>query len=270
MFQVGLLMAVFALLPVLALTRGQGGLRALVPVHTRLVAARAVLTAGCCHLAWNAFAHLYPMTEAYAILFASPMIITALSALVLGEDVGAPLVRDITGFVGVLIMLDPTFSSLGGADGGARCLLRIGLLPDPAQLGGPRGKAHRSWRHSSSPWVCPQRPASHSWVTRLRANSRWLSPGCCSVPDRPVSCSPRETPAALVAPFQYTQMIWAMIFRILLFGDMPAANLFVGLAIVIASGLFIVWRETVRARPVAVGGGRGEVTARAARVPVEA
>ena len=56
-----------------------------------------------------------------------------------------------------------------------------------------------------------------------------------------------------------------MIFGIALFGDLPTVHLFLGLAVVIASGLFIVWRETVRAAPVTLAAGRGEVVARAAR-----
>ena len=75
----------------------------------------------------------------------------------------------------------------------------------------------------------------------------------------------RETPAVVVAPFQYSQMIWGVLFGALLFGDLPAPVLFVGMALVVASGLYTIWRETVRQRPVTLGGGRGEVPARAAR-----
>ncbi len=41
--------------------------------------------------------------------------------------------------------------------------------------------------------------------------------------------------------------------------------MFVGMALVMGSGLYTVWRETLRAKPVTLGGGRGEVAARAAR-----
>jgi drug/metabolite transporter (DMT)-like permease len=75
----------------------------------------------------------------------------------------------------------------------------------------------------------------------------------------------REAPAVVVAPFQYSQMIWGVLFGILLFSDRPAPVLFLGMALVVASGLYTVWRETARRRPVTLGGGRGEVVARAAR-----
>jgi drug/metabolite transporter (DMT)-like permease len=75
----------------------------------------------------------------------------------------------------------------------------------------------------------------------------------------------REAPAALVAPFQYSQMLWAVAFGVALFGDQPAPVLFVGLALVVGSGLYTIWRETVRRQPVTMTVGRGEVPARAAR-----
>ena len=56
----------------------------------------------------------------------------------------------------------------------------------------------------------------------------------------------REAPAVVVAPFQYTQMIWGVLFGALLFGDRPEPVLFAGMALVVASGLYTIWRETVR------------------------
>ncbi len=56
----------------------------------------------------------------------------------------------------------------------------------------------------------------------------------------------------------------------MLFGNRPPPIMFLGLAIVVASGIYIVWRETVRRVPVTIGAGRGETPARAARgVPPE-
>ena len=75
----------------------------------------------------------------------------------------------------------------------------------------------------------------------------------------------REAPAVVVAPFQYSQMIWGVLFGVVLFADRPEPVLFLGMAIVVASGLYTIWRETARQRPVTLGGGRGEVVARVAR-----
>ena len=53
----------------------------------------------------------------------------------------------------------------------------------------------------------------------------------------------RYAPASVVAPFDYTAMIWAFLFGFAVFGELPSAFVFVGAAIVVASGLFIIWRE---------------------------
>src|SRR6266853_1773634 len=55
-------------------------------------------------------------------------------------------------------------------------------------------------------------------------------------------------PAAAVAPFNYTQMIWAVIFGFIVWGDLPTLNLMIGVALVVASGLYILHRETRRRR----------------------
>jgi drug/metabolite transporter (DMT)-like permease len=55
-------------------------------------------------------------------------------------------------------------------------------------------------------------------------------------------------PPATVAPFQYTQMLWAAFYGYLIFGDVPDAFVITGSGLVIASGLYILWREHVRHR----------------------
>ena len=66
-FEIAAILALFALLPVLTLTRGRGGLAALKPKLWGLVVTRSVLTAFCAVCAWKAFA-LLPLADAYAIL----------------------------------------------------------------------------------------------------------------------------------------------------------------------------------------------------------
>ncbi|MGB7834358.1 MAG: DMT family transporter, partial [Xanthobacteraceae bacterium] len=53
----------------------------------------------------------------------------------------------------------------------------------------------------------------------------------------------RYAPASVVAPFDYTAMIWAFMLGYALFGELPSAFVFVGAAIVVACGLFVIWRE---------------------------
>ena len=53
----------------------------------------------------------------------------------------------------------------------------------------------------------------------------------------------RYAPASVVAPFDYVALLWAFFFGYVLFGEIPTLYVYVGAAIVAASGLFVIWRE---------------------------
>ncbi len=52
-------------------------------------------------------------------------------------------------------------------------------------------------------------------------------------------------PASLLAPFTYTQILWMPALGFLFFGDRPGVNTLIGAAIIIASGLYILYRQRV-------------------------
>jgi drug/metabolite transporter (DMT)-like permease len=64
----------------------------------------------------------------------------------------------------------------------------------------------------------------------------------------------RYAPAAVVVPYQYTLIVWAVLLGWLFFGDWPALHVFIGSAIIVAAGLYIFLREQVRAREKARAG----------------
>ena len=79
--------------------------------------------------------------------------------------------------------------------------------------------------------------------------------GCISI--AAVLCVNRSlklAPASVVTPYQYTMIIWAVIFGYLVFADVPSVATLAGAAIIIAAGLYIFLRERnlVRAEPVVV------------------
>jgi drug/metabolite transporter (DMT)-like permease len=53
----------------------------------------------------------------------------------------------------------------------------------------------------------------------------------------------RYAPASVVAPFDYSAMLWALLLGYLLFGELPDRLVYLGAAIVTAAGLFVIWRE---------------------------
>ena len=58
-----------------------------------------------------------------------------------------------------------------------------------------------------------------------------------------LTASYRHAPASLVAPLDYTTMIWAYVLGYVLFGELPTVYVYIGAAIVAGAGLFVIWRE---------------------------
>ena len=58
----------------------------------------------------------------------------------------------------------------------------------------------------------------------------------------------RLAPASMVAPFEYTGMVWAVVLGWVMFGDLPIPPVWAGCALVVGAGLYIVHRETRQAR----------------------
>jgi drug/metabolite transporter (DMT)-like permease len=268
-FQIAATMAVFALVPVLLLARGQGGLRALVPQGPGLVALRGALTAGGGLCAWQAFSRL-PLADGYAILFGAPMLVTALSALILRESVGwRRWSAAVVGFMGVLVMVRPDFATLSlGHALAALAAVQGALSFIVLKKIGAREKSSTilfavflAIFLASAPFAVQQfrMPSLHE-LSLMALAGLLMGAGQAGL-----VLATREAPAVVVAPFQYTQMLWAVVFGLALFGDEPAPRLFLGMAIVVGSGLYIIWREAVRRQTVTIGAARGEVPARAAR-----
>jgi drug/metabolite transporter (DMT)-like permease len=53
----------------------------------------------------------------------------------------------------------------------------------------------------------------------------------------------RLAPASVVAPYDYTSMIWALLLGYVFFGELPSVFVFVGAAIIACAGLLVLWRE---------------------------
>lgn len=264
-FQIAATLSLFAFVPVLAMTRSQGGWWALVPRRWHLVATRGVLTALGAIMAWRAFG-LLPLSEAYAILFTSPILVTALSGPLLGERVtGARWAAAGVGFLGVMLMLNPDFSTFGVghafAMGGVLCgavsflvLRKIGgSEPTPSIL----TAVFTAIILASAPMI-PSTfvvPTFHELGLMALAG---LLMGCGQAV---LVMATRDAPAAVVAPFQYTQMLWAVMFGAFLFGDRPTPLLIAGLGVVVLSGLYTIHGEMMRAKAAALAAEPATVTA---------
>jgi S-adenosylmethionine uptake transporter len=219
----------------------------LLPRHPWWTALRTATTVITAASAFYAFSVL-PLAEAYAILFAAPLLITLLAIPILGERVGPYRAGAVVvGLIGVLVVLRPgaTVLSLGhlaaltaavcGA-AGAVIVRKIGKDERDAVLLLYPMVANFVVMGAILPFVYRPMPAEHLGMVAVMAVLG-------SVGGLLVIAAYRNGDAAIVAPMQYSQMIWATIFGIIIFGERPTSFTLLGASIIIASGLFIVLRE---------------------------
>ena len=53
----------------------------------------------------------------------------------------------------------------------------------------------------------------------------------------------QRAPVSVVAPFEYTALVWATMFGAVIFKELPAANVWVGVAIIVTAGLYTIYHE---------------------------
>jgi drug/metabolite transporter (DMT)-like permease len=204
-----------------------------------------------------------PLADAVTYYLAGPIYVTAISAVFLGERVGwQRWTAVLVGFAGVLIALNPspaTFSwpaliALAGS------LMYAVLLVTTRVLRGTADLALVSTQIATT-LVLGAMLAPLGWVTpsaddlSLLALLGVVAMGALTCINR----SLKLAPASVVVPYQYTMILWAVLLGYLVFGDVPQLHVVIGSAVIVAAGLFIFWREQVRARastrPVASGQG---------------
>jgi drug/metabolite transporter (DMT)-like permease len=197
-----------------------------------------------------------PIVDATAISFAAPLITVAMAALWLKERVRIyRWSAVIVGFLGVLVMLVPHLDVSGSA---AAAGAAIGAL---AGIMGAFFNASSvvQTRHLTKSETTSSIVFYFSLICALAGLATlpfgWSSPSgidlaaligigfCGGLGHIVLTESYRWAPASLVAPFEYTSMLWALVLGYLAFGELPTALGFLGAAIIAAAGLFVIWRE---------------------------
>jgi drug/metabolite transporter (DMT)-like permease len=220
-----------------------------------LQALRSLLLAGCSLLFTGALAHI-PLADATAVGFASPLITVALAALLLRERVSPRRWCGVAlGFVGVMIALRPPF--LTGAPLHWAYLLPLGtaimfafyqiLTRRLAALDDSRvtifhtGLAASLATSLAQPLVFMP-PAPIEWGLMIAVGVLGaLSHGLLVL-------AYARAPASLLAPLSYTQLIWASLAGILVFGDWPDGITLLGAAVIAAGGLLTLLPQRHRHR----------------------
>ncbi|MEL6617862.1 MAG: DMT family transporter [Pseudomonadota bacterium] len=220
----------------------------LLPVHPWWVALRTGAVVVTAVSAFYAFSAL-PLTQTYAILFATPLLITVLSIPILGEQVRLPRwLAVIVGLAGVIVVLRPgsTDLTLGhaaaivAAVGGSFASIvvrKIGAEERPVVLLLYPMVANVLVMGAALAFVYKPMPIEHLGYLAVISVLAWIA-------GRLIIAAYQTGEAAIVAPMQYSQILWATGFGLLFFDESPDQLTAIGAAIIIASGLFIVFRES--------------------------
>ena len=189
-----------------------------------------------------------PMAEAFALIFLLPIFVTILSVILLKEHVGwRRWSAVVAGFVGVLVVLRPGFRALGvGHLAAAICALTGAISMIALRVAGPHEKRITLYGAgvigpllvtsilmlSNFVW-----PSMHQWLLLLGYG---LLAALASVL---LMLATQKAPANRVAPTQYSQMLWAVLFGYVLFHDRLDWPMLLGIAIILGAGLFTFVRE---------------------------
>ena len=196
-----------------------------------------------------------PLADTITFYLAGPIYVTALSPLLLRERVGwRRWTAVIVGFVGVIITLNPSAATLTWP----ALIALVGsfffalLMISTRYLRGTPDIVMATSQIGAT-FVLALIFAPFGWVSpSLLDTSLMMLLGVVGVVAMlSVNRSLKLAPASVVVPYQYTLIIWAVIFGYLVFNEVPKPHVVVGSIIIVAAGLYIFWREQVTATETA-------------------
>ena len=244
--------ALFVLIPIAIFVWWRGVTVSLRIVSVRNLALRALFGTGSTFLIVASLSIL-PIGEVLTLVFVAPVLVTALAPLLLGEHVGwHRWFAVLTGFAGVIIMLQPDAENFRYA----------AFLPLAAALiGSLRDIVTRLISNRESSLAILTFSILGLIVASLAtAPFGWRAVGIDEIAIAGGSGilfgiahylmieGYRYAEASLVAPFRFTNLLWAPLMGFLFFNEIPGLALLAGAPLIAASGLYIVWRERSLAR----------------------
>jgi len=190
-----------------------------------------------------------PLAEAATIGFAAPLFSVMLSALVLNEPVGRHRWSAVAlGLIGVLIVMRPSGSHLPAAGLAFATLAALGTA-------GVTITIRQIGRTEATPTIVLWFTLFSMAATGLLLPwyGRWHDAGTWAIliglglaggmGQLFLTSALRFAPVAVVVPFDYAQLLWAVLLGWALWGTHPPASTWAGAAVIVASGLYTLYRE---------------------------
>ena len=189
-----------------------------------------------------------PIAEATTIGFTAPLFITALSGPILGEKVGVHRwLAVFIGLIGVLVIVRPggglwywaSLMPFVGAIFFAIFQIITRLLSNTERTNTAlfyTGLGGFFWTSIMVPFVWTT-PSFLHWVVFLLTGAMGAAAHLCMI------SAFNRSEASLLAPFNYTKLLWVSVLGFLIFGDVPSLNMWIGATIIVAAGFYIIYRE---------------------------
>lgn len=246
----------FGLLPLLVMIGWQGSWQTALKTKRPLGHIGRALVGGMAMTLWFSALSRLPLPDATAISFAAPLITTALAVVLLGEVVrlyrwSAVLV----GFLGVLIILSPNIGLVGGLDDDQRALGAVLALSSAACMALAQVFVRKLIKTESTTSVVFYFSACTSVFALFTLPFGWVMPDLATlvmligigllggVGQILLTHSYRLAPVSVVAPFDYSAMIFALAIGYVLFEEVPGVAVLAGSVLVVGAGLFVIYRE---------------------------
>ena len=251
-FQVAAMRGLSSLPLVLGWALASAGAGALLRVRWPLHLVRGVL--GIVMMASFVYAlKRLPLSTAYSIFFVAPLLITALSVPILGEHVGPRRWTAIAvGLLGVLVVLRPTGEGVLSLAGLAVLVAAFGYAVSAILV---RVLARTDSTQATTFWLLALMAlgagllAWPGWVP-LRGEHAAIIAGigiAGALGQYTITEAFRSGEASLVAPLEYSALVWGVLLDLSLWGVLPDGLTWLGAAIIVGSGLYLIRRERVHA-----------------------
>jgi drug/metabolite transporter (DMT)-like permease len=249
-FQVIAMEVSFALIPVAIMLLRRRALGRLDVQNWPLVVMRGLFAGLGTACSFYAYSRL-PLSEVYAIVFCAPILVTLASIPLLGEQVGRyRLGAVVLGFFGILVMVQPGATQVSLAHAAALAamlttalailIMRRAHREEPAVMVAAVMLGLLAVSVPGSIFIA--RLPSESDLSVAAIAGLMMGTGNFLLVE-----AVRRAPAAVIAPAQYTMLVWAILYSVLLFHDPLKTNVVLGAVIVVGSNLYIMHRERVRA-----------------------
>ena len=204
---------------------------------------------------WFACLSFLPIPDATAINYAGPLFGVVFAALILRETVRVYRWSAVAvGFCGVLIVLSEQVEGLAGL-GGDRALGAVLALLAALSAALASITIRQLTQTETTGAIVFYFSMSAAAISLLTLPFGWVIPDPATaamlvvaglfggVGQVLITEAYRRAEASAIAPFDYVTMLWVVIASYLVFGDVPTSTVLAGTAIVIASGVFVIWRE---------------------------